>query len=349
MNTAIHILLFSICNKIPNKNISVSRLKYRILRQFYPSENRKIQIARPFTRKFLKETGKNFLSLHNIKKVRLTLLLPHPSADKKNKKKSMQQISATILTHNEEKQIARCVTSLRGVADEIIVIDCYSDDRTVEICKELGCHVTQRRMDGYGPLRQFATSLTRHAYNLTIDADEELSDELRTSIMRLKEEGMTHRVYSMMRRNLFGDRHVTGSGWENDLCIRLFNKKFANWEMHAVEEKVMFPDTLHPCLLEGDLIHHRCSDAADLMEKELGHSRLRALMIANRCAGINSAEPLWHAIGAFVYSYFLHNGYRQGKAGWHIARTAFIAQKRAWEGAREIITARNASKTPTDR
>lgn len=249
----------------------------------------------------------------------------------------MQQISATILTHNEEKQIARCVESLRGVADEVIVIDCYSDDRTVEICKDLGCSVTQRKFEGYGPQRQFATSLTRHAYNLTIDADEELSPELRESIIRLKEEGFGHRVYSMMRRNLFGDRHITGSGWENDLCIRLFNKKFANWDMHAVEEKVMFPDTLRPCLLEGDLIHYRCNDADDLLAKELGHARLRARMIANRCAEINGIEPLWHAMGAFIYSYLLHGGLRQGTPGWQIARIAYASQKLAWEEARNII------------
>lgn len=252
----------------------------------------------------------------------------------------MQQISATILTHNEEKQIERCIHSLRDIADEIIVIDSYSDDRTVEICEKMGCKVSQRKFDGYGPARQFATSLTRHAYNLTIDADEELSEELRASILRLKEEGFTHRVYSMMRRNLFGDRCIDGSGWENDLCIRLYNKKYANWEMHAVEERVMFPDTFSPCILEGDLIHHRCTDRHDLMEKELRHARLRALMIANRCVDINNAEPLWHAAGAFIYCYILHGGFRQGAPGWHIARTAFIAQKRAWNEAKNIITSK---------
>lgn len=249
----------------------------------------------------------------------------------------MQHLSATILTHNEEKQIARCINSLRQVADEIIVVDSYSDDRTVEICKDLGCHVSQRKFNGYGPSRQFATSLTRHTYNLTIDADEELSPALIESILRMKEEGFAHRVYSMLRRNLFGDRHVNGGGWENDLCIRLFNKKFANWDMQSVEEKVMFPDTLRPALIDGELIHYRCTGADDHLSKELRHADLRALMIANRCANINTAEPLWHALGAFVYSYFLHSGYRHGAPGWHIARTAFLAQKRAWTTARKIL------------
>ncbi len=249
----------------------------------------------------------------------------------------MQQISATILTHNEEKQIERCLTSLRDVADEIVVIDSYSDDRTLEICKDLGCSVTQRKFEGYGTARQFATSLTRHAYNLTIDADEELSPELHRSIMELKEKGFEHRVYSMMRSNLFGGKAINHGGWENDLCIRLFNKKFANWDMRGVEERVMFPDTLRPYLLEGNLIHHRCSSGRDLMIKESGHAQLRAQMIANRCVDINSAEPLWHAIGAWVYSYLLHGGISEGAVGWHIARTAFICQKRAWEKAKEIL------------
>ena len=77
----------------------------------------------------------------------------------------MANISATILTFNEEKRIKACIDSLRGIADEIIVVDSFSTDRTAEICRREGCEVTQRRLAGYGAQRQYATSLTSYPFS----------------------------------------------------------------------------------------------------------------------------------------------------------------------------------------
>ena len=113
----------------------------------------------------------------------------------------MEKISATIISLNEEARIRACLESLRDVADEIIVVDSGSTDLTPEICRQMGCKVTMRPFDGYGAQRQYATSLTTHRFVLALDADEVLSPALRSSLLRLKEEGMTHRVYEMARLN----------------------------------------------------------------------------------------------------------------------------------------------------
>ena len=105
----------------------------------------------------------------------------------------MANISATILTFNEEKRIKACIDSLRGIADEIIVVDSFSTDRTAEICRREGCEVTQRRLAGYGAQRQYATSLTSYPYVLSVDADEVISPALKNSILRVKREGFAHR------------------------------------------------------------------------------------------------------------------------------------------------------------
>ena len=101
----------------------------------------------------------------------------------------MKKISATILAYNEERHIEACLESLRGVADEIIVVDSGSTDRTIEICRKYGCKVSTRKFDGFGAQRQYATSLTTHQYILSIDADELLSPALQESIKRLKVRG----------------------------------------------------------------------------------------------------------------------------------------------------------------
>ncbi len=95
----------------------------------------------------------------------------------------MRHISATIITFNEEHRIKACLASLDGIADEIIVVDSFSTDRTAEICSEHGCKVVKREFPGYGAQRQFATSLTTHSYVLSIDADEVLSPALRNTII----------------------------------------------------------------------------------------------------------------------------------------------------------------------
>ena len=94
----------------------------------------------------------------------------------------MEKISATILALNEEHRIAACLESLEGIAEEIIVVDSGSTDRTADICREHGCMVTMRHFDGFGAQRQYATSLTSHQHVLSLDADEVLSPALRESI-----------------------------------------------------------------------------------------------------------------------------------------------------------------------
>lgn len=101
----------------------------------------------------------------------------------------MSKISATILTYNEENRIEACLQSLEGIADEIVVVDSGSTDRTVEICSKHGCRVTVREFRGYGAQRQYATSLTTHAYVLSVDADEVVSPALRHSLLKLKRMG----------------------------------------------------------------------------------------------------------------------------------------------------------------
>ncbi len=91
----------------------------------------------------------------------------------------MTNITATVITHNEQRNIERCLNALIGVADEIVVVDSNSTDATVEICSHYGCRIVARPFAGYGSQRQFATSLATHRYILSIDADEVLSDDLR--------------------------------------------------------------------------------------------------------------------------------------------------------------------------
>src|SRR6478736_6891632 len=103
----------------------------------------------------------------------------------------MFKISAVVITYNEEKNIARCIDSLLNVADEIIVVDSWSTDGTKLICEEMGVRFIQNDFVGYIQQKNFAADFALYDYILSIDADEYLSEELKTSILAVKEKG-TH-------------------------------------------------------------------------------------------------------------------------------------------------------------
>lgn len=249
----------------------------------------------------------------------------------------MNLLSVTILTHNEEQSVEACLNSLIGVADEIVVVDSFSNDHTVEICRRYGCRISFRRFRGYGAQRQYATSLTTHQYVLSVDADEVLSEQLRESIKRLKREGFTHRVYSVLRRNFFCGVAMRHSGWEPDISIRLFNKRYANWNLKDIAERITFPPSLLPALLDGELLHYRCTSTEELNNTEDRHAGLRGHMLASQLKSVGPVVPLLRGVSAFLATYIGHRAFLDGAPGHEIARRNFRSEVMAYRLARRIL------------
>lgn len=234
----------------------------------------------------------------------------------------MAKITATIITDNSIATIGRCLESLSGVADEIIVVDAFSSDGTVEVCNRYGCKVKQRKLDGYGAQKQYAVSLATNSYVLSIDADEYLDDDLRRSILRLKEQGFEHRIYSFSRLNFFGGKPVKHSGWWPDRQTRLFDKRYASWNLRDVHERVTFPDALWPAPVEGLLMHNRRASAAEHRRKEAAYAVLEARVIVASGIRPTCFGAYLRAIAAYMRTYIFKRGFLDGPEGREIARTA---------------------------
>lgn len=245
-------------------------------------------------------------------------------------------ISATILTYNEELRIRGCIESLRGIADEIVVVDSGSTDNTVEICRSLGCMVSVRPFRGYGAQRQYATSLTSHPYVLSVDADEQLSPALRQSILTLKEEGFVHRGYCMSRLNFYCGLPVKHCGWYPDVQVRLFDKRYANWNMRDVDEKVIFRDNITPELLDGDILHYRCETPGEFTKTSKNHACILAHDIAAKQGDILPFTPLLKGLKAFFSCYIVQGGMLDGYAGRKISCERYRAVKTAYSNARKL-------------
>lgn len=248
----------------------------------------------------------------------------------------MKHVSATILTYNAAASIESCLRSLVGVADEIVVVDSGSTDRTVAICERYGCRVKQRPLAGYGAQRQYATSLATHNYILSLDADEALSPELVESIKRLKEEGFTHRVYSASRLNFFCGRPVRHCGWYPDTQIRLFDRRYANWNLRDVAERVIFRDSVHPESLHGDILHFRCLTPEEYNEKEMHHAAIAASVLAASCHTITPLHPLLEGAKAFLECIVWQNALADGPVGLKISAQRFKCARLAYGKARKL-------------
>jgi glycosyltransferase involved in cell wall biosynthesis len=157
-------------------------------------------------------------------------------------------ISAVIITYNEEHIIARSIDSLRRVVDEVIVIDSFSTDRTIEICKEKGAVVLQNKFVGYKTQKNFAVTKAKYEWILSIDADEVLSNELIDSLLKwrknhkysndLSSQPSLPAGYFVSRRTDYCGKWVNFGGWYPDKKLRLFNRNVGQWSGRNVHEVV---------------------------------------------------------------------------------------------------------------
>ena len=147
------------------------------------------------------------------------------------------RISATIVTLNEERNIARAIESLR-CADEIVVVDSGSADRTCDIAAALGARVIREAWRGYAAQKNFAARCAAHDWILSLDADESVTEQLEAEILELKRDGPKFHAYSFPRLAQYLGRWIRHSGWYPDRKIRLYHRGFGEWVGEYVHESV---------------------------------------------------------------------------------------------------------------
>ncbi len=243
----------------------------------------------------------------------------------------MNHITATIITLNEQENIERCLNSLSDIADEIVVVDSGSTDATVDICKRYNCRVSTRKFTGYGSQRQYATSLATHSYVLAIDADEVLSEQLRESLLQLKKQGFSHRVYSFAVAEYYWGNEVKHCAIDNKPKIRLFNRRYAQWNLHDVGEKLTFSEALRPVLLDGKLLHYRANSIDEFCQKEQLRAQLNGAALAVQKPHICTIAPSIAWVKTYMRLMIKKLAFADGKTGRIIARVVADSSKEAYK------------------
>ena len=228
-------------------------------------------------------------------------------------------LSAVIITLNEERNISRCIDSLVEITDEIIVIDSYSQDQTKSICENKGVRFIQKEWNGYAATKNDANSLATHDYILSIDADEEISDTLKKSIIVEKSKGFQG-VYSFNRKTNYCGKWIRFLGWYPDKKIRIFPKDNTKWQGNFVHEELKFDLPLTEHFLQGDLNHYSYYNHKEHRERADKYSILTAQKLFSDGKRVGALRPFVSAIGRFVSMFFLKLGFLEGSSGWMISK-----------------------------
>ena len=232
--------------------------------------------------------------------------------------KMHQLISVAIITLNEEVNIERCILSVLPVADEIIVLDSFSSDQTVEICTGLKVKVIQRKWEGYSASKNYLNNQASYSYILSIDADEELSPKLQSSILKIKSEGLVG-VYDFSRLTNYCGSWIKNSGWYPDVKTRIFPKELSKWTGDVVHETLDFPSNLSKETLKGELFHYSYVTQNQHRERADKYSALTAIKYYQQGKKAYFFTPILSALGRFISMFFIKRGFMDGISGFKIA------------------------------
>ena len=228
-----------------------------------------------------------------------------------------QKLSVTIITKNEEAAIVACLESIAW-ADEIIVVDSGSTDKTIEICKAHGANVhSSREWPGFGPQKNLALSLASHDWVLSIDADERVSSNLRDEIQQVLSLNLQNTAFRIPRSSSYCGQFMHHSGWFPDYVLRLFPRLTAKFSDDIVHEHVIFNGEVRT--LKNPILHISYTDLEEVLDKTNRYSSDGAQMFAERGKKSSLSKAVLHGLWAFFRTYVLRLGFLDGRMGFILA------------------------------
>jgi glycosyltransferase involved in cell wall biosynthesis len=241
------------------------------------------------------------------------------------------RLSVTVITLNEEEVLHRCLDSVSW-ADEIVVVDAGSDDKTVQIARRFTDHVVVHPWDGFAPQKNFALAQATGDWILSLDADEEVSPELADEIRRVIR-APTADGYRVPRRNIFWGRWVRHGLLYPDWQVRLFRRGRGRFADRQVHESVEVDGVV--VNLAGALVHHSYRDVADFLTRTNLYTTLAAEEWMRSGRKLRAFDLVLSPVGRFVSMYIVHGGWRDGWRGFLLAVLyayyVFVRAAKVWE------------------
>lgn len=229
-------------------------------------------------------------------------------------------LSAVIITYNEERNIARCLQSLQGVADDILVLDSYSTDRTAAISRQFGARVIEHTFGGHIQQKNLAITFAKYNYVLSLDADEALSDELRKSILMVKNHFEAD-GYTMNRLTNYCGKWIKHCGWYPDTKLRLWKSTEGQWGgVNPHDKFIMYSPDARVMHLKGDLLHYSYYTITEHHRQMERYSSIAAQALFEKGEKSNRLKIVYKTLAKFIRNYFVKLGFLDGRFGWIICK-----------------------------
>jgi glycosyltransferase involved in cell wall biosynthesis len=228
------------------------------------------------------------------------------------------QLSVVIITLNEERNLGRCLASVKAIADEIVVVDSFSTDATREIAESNGARFIQRRFEGYVSQKNFADQQATYGHILSIDADEVLSPDLAREIEAIKNNWQQGGYYLNRLTNYCGT-WVRHGGWYPDKKLRLYQREQGRWHGLLLHEEYRLNPGVASGRLAHDLLHYSFNSISDHL-RQVDHFTTVASQEMRMKGRRPSLAPLvYKPVSKFLEMYVFKAGFRDGTAGFCIA------------------------------
>ena len=213
----------------------------------------------------------------------------------------MPTLAIALIAKNEADNLAACLSSCAGLADELIVVDGGSHDTTAAIAQQFGARVIRREhWEGFGQQRRFAQSHVRSDWVFWIDADERLTPELKTAIKTVLKTPASHTVYSVARLSWVFGRFIRHSGWYPDRVVRLYPTQLTQYTDAPVHEHVIVPTGVRVMPLSGDLQHYTYRDLHHYLVKSAQYADLWAQQRQRLGKRSSLAQGVLHGVACFL-------------------------------------------------
>lgn len=247
----------------------------------------------------------------------------------------MVSLSVVIISFNEERNIARCLESVKGVADDIIVLDSFSTDRTEEICRSYGARFIQHRFQGHIEQKNFAITCALFPHVLSLDADEALDDMLRKSIEAVKN-NWTATGYSMNRLTNYCGKWIYHCGWYPDRKLRLWDSRKGKWGGVNPHDKFELQAGEPTARLKGNILHYSYYTLEDHYRQVHYFTDILAKSQFESGKRTNLVVLYLSPVVKFMRDYFLKLGILDGKAGFIISRISAYATFLKYQKIRKL-------------
>ena len=230
----------------------------------------------------------------------------------------MSKISAVIITFNEEKNIGRCIDSLVNVADDIVVVDSFSTDRTKEICLEKKVRFVEHKFDGHIEQKNYAITQAAYPFVISLDADEALSPALKKSILGIKDNSQFD-GYTMNRLTNYCGQWIRHCGWYPDTKLRLWDSTKGQWGGINPHDKYIMAKEARIAQLNGDLLHYSFYTREQHLKQIDKFSDISAKALFIKGEKSSFIKLFFHPMSRFIKAYLLKFGFLDGANGFFIS------------------------------